>query len=223
MPREWTKASLAATIDHTVLKSTTTERQARELCAEARNYGFAGVCVNPVWVPACVRELQGSKLAVCSVVGFPLGAVPTDVKVEEARIYAKSGVRELEVVIDLGAAKGGDWKHVEGDLRAVVKAAGPVPVKVIIETCYLTDPEKVRACECAARAGARFVQTGTGFGSGGAMPEDVRLMKKAVGEKLLVKASGGIRTYHDAIALLEAGADRLGSSSSVAIISELPE
>jgi len=223
MPKEWTKATLAAVIDHTVLKATATERQARELCAEARNYGFAGVCVNPVWVPVCVRELQGSKLQVCSVVGFPLGATPTPIKVEEARLYAKSGARELEVVIDLGAAKAGDWKTVEEDLRAVVKAAAPVQVKVVIETCYLTDPEKVRACECAARAGARFVQTGTGFGSGGAAPEDVRLMKKAVGEKLLVKASGGIRTYHDAIALLEAGADRLGSSSSVAIISELPE
>jgi len=221
--KEWTKATLAKTIDHTLLKAIATEQAVRELCAEARKYGFASVCVNPIWVELCAKELSGSSVLVCTVVGFPLGANAPETKAAEARLAVSQGAREIDMVINLGAAKSGDWKAVEEDIRGVVKAAGEAAVKVIIETCYLSDPEKARACEAAARAGARFVKTSTGFGTGGASVEDLRLMRKAVGDKLQVKASGGIRSYHDAILMLDAGADRLGASSSIAIISELPE
>lgn len=230
MPKEWTKAELAKTIDHTLLKAIATEEQVRELCAEARKYGFYSVCVNPAWVQLCARELSGSGVAVCTVIGFPLGANATETKAAEAALAVERGAREIDMVINLGAAKAGNWKAVEEDIRAVVAAcgaggegSGQAIVKVIIETCYLTDAEKARACEAAAKAGARFVKTSTGFGTGGASPEDVKLMKKATGGKLLVKASGGIRSYHDAIKMLEAGADRIGASSSIAIVSELPE
>jgi deoxyribose-phosphate aldolase len=223
MPREWTKASIAATIDHTILKAIATERQIRELCVEAKANGFASVCVNPYWVPLCAKELAGSKVLVCTVIGFPLGANTSTVKAEETKLAVKQGAQEVDMVINLGAAKAGDWKAVEEDIRAVVKAAEKATVKVIIETCYLTDAEKVHACEAAMKAGAQFVKTSTGFGTGGATADDVRLMRKVVGDKLKVKASGGIRSYHDAIQMLEAGADRLGASSGVAIVSELPE
>lgn len=223
MPREWTKASIAKTIDHTILKAIATERQIRELCVEAKANGFASVCVNPCWVPLCAKELAGSKVLVCTVIGFPLGANASAVKAEETKLAVKQGAQEVDMVINLGAAKAGDWKAVEEDIRAVVKAAEKATVKVIIETCYLTDAEKVHACEAAMKAGAHFVKTSTGFGTGGATADDVRLMRKTVGDKLRVKASGGIRSYHDAIQMLEAGADRLGASSGVAIVSELPE
>jgi deoxyribose-phosphate aldolase len=234
MQDEWTKASLAKTIDHTLLKAIATAEQVRELCSEARKYGFASVCVNPCWVPLCVKELSGTDVLVCTVIGFPLGANATETKVAEARLAVSQGALEVDMVINLGAAKSGDWKAVEADIKGVVEAAragaagregaaGEAIVKVIIETCYLTDAEKVKACEAAARAGARFVKTSTGFGTGGASAEDVRLMRKAVGDRLKVKASGGIRSYHDAIHMLDAGADRIGASSSVAIVSELPE
>jgi len=227
MQKEWTKATLAKTIDHTLLKAIATEQQVRELCVEARKYGFASVCVNPSWVPLCAKELAGSDIAVCTVIGFPLGANATATKAAEAKLAASQGARELDMVINLGAAKAGDWKAVEEDIRGVVvagtEAASGVLIKVIIETCYLTDVEKVRACEAAMRAGAKFVKTSTGFGTGGASADDVRLMRKTVGDKLQVKASGGIRSYHDAILMLDAGADRIGASSSIAIVAELPE
>jgi deoxyribose-phosphate aldolase len=228
MPKEWTKASLAKTIDHTLLKAIGTADQVRELCAEARKFGFASVCVNPAWVPLCAKELSGSGVMVCTVIGFPLGANQSEIKAAEARLAVVQGAHEVDMVINIGAAKAGDWKAVEEDIRAVVAAAagasaGKATVKVIIETCYLSDAEKAKACEAALRAGANFVKTSTGFGTGGATPEDVRLMKKAVGGKLKVKASGGVRTYHDAILMLDAGADRIGASSGVAIIAELPE
>ncbi len=226
MPKEWTKAELAKTIDHTLLKAIATEEQVRELCSEARKYGFYSVCVNPLWVPLCARELSGSGVVVCTVVGFPLGANATETKAAEAALAVERGAREIDMVINIGAAKAGGWKLVEEDIRAVVAAcgsSGQAIVKVIIETCYLNEAEKARACEAAAKAGARFVKTSTGFGTGGASPEDVKLMKKATEGKLLVKASGGIRSYHDAIKMLDAGADRIGASSSVAIVSELPE
>lgn len=223
MQKEWTKASLAKTIDHTLLKAIATEQSVRELCVEARKYGFASVCVNPCWVELCAKELSGSGVLVCTVIGFPLGANAGETKAAEARLAAAQGARELDMVINLGAAKSGDWRAVEDDIRGVVKVAGDALVKVIIETCYLSDAEKVKACEAAARAGARFVKTSTGFGTGGASVEDVRLMRKAVGDRLQVKASGGIRSYHDAILMLDAGADRIGASSSIAIVSELPE
>ena len=224
MPKEWTKASLAKTIDHTLLKAIGTADQVRELCAEARKFGFASVCVNPVWVPLCAKELAGTGVMVCTVIGFPLGANQSEIKAAEARLAVAQGAHEVDMVINIGAAKAGNWKTVEEDIGAVVAAAaGKAKVKVIIETCYLSDAEKAKACEAAQRAGADFVKTSTGFGTGGATPEDVKLMKKAVGGKLQVKASGGVRTYHDAILMLDAGADRIGASSGVAIIAELPE
>jgi deoxyribose-phosphate aldolase len=223
MPKQWTKAELAKTIDHTLLKAIATEEQVRELCAEARMYGFKSVCVNPCWVGLCAKELSGSDVIVCTVIGFPLGANATETKAAEAALAVQRGAREVDMVINLGAAKAGNWRAVEEDIRSVVAAAGEAAVKVIIETCYLTDAEKARSCEAAAKAGARFVKTSTGFGTGGASAEDVKLMRKATGGKLQVKASGGVRSYHDAILLLEAGADRIGASSSIAIVSELPE
>jgi deoxyribose-phosphate aldolase len=229
MQKEWTKATLAKTIDHTLLKAIATAAQVRELCAEARKFGFASVCVNPYWVSLCAKELAGSDIVVCTVIGFPLGANAPETKAAEARLAVSQGAREVDMVVNLGAVKAGDWKAVEEDIRGVVAASreavgGVDPaVKVIIETCYLSDAEKAKACEAAARAGARFVKTSTGFGTGGASADDVRLMRKTVGDRLKVKASGGIRSYHDAILMLEAGADRIGASSSVAIVSELPE
>ena len=223
MQKEWTKATLAKTIDHTLLKAIATEQSVRELCVEARKYGFASVCVNPYWVELCAKELSGSGILVCTVIGFPLGANATETKASEARLAVSQGAREIDMVINLGAAKAGDWRAVEEDIRGVVKASGGAAVKAILETCYLNDAEKVKACEAAAKAGALFVKTSTGFGTGGASADDVRLMRKTVGDRLQVKASGGIRSYHDAIMMLDAGADRIGASSSIAIVSELPE
>ena len=154
MPRTWTKTSLAKTIDHTLLKAVGTEAQVRELCAEARALGFASVCVNPVWVPLCARELAGSGVLVCTVIGFPLGANCPETKAAEARLAVSQGAAEVDMVMNLGAAKAGDWDRVEADIRTVVQAAGEALVKVILETCYLTDDEKIRACQ-AARAGGR--------------------------------------------------------------------
>lgn len=223
MPERLTRAALAATIDHTLLKAVATPAQVRELCAEARAHGFASVCVNPAFVPLCARELAGSKVLVCTVVGFPLGANRGAIKAEEARLAVAEGAQEVDMVINIGLAKSGDWQGVEEDIRGVVKASGKAEVKVIIETCFLTEPEKVKACEAAVRAGAAFVKTSTGFGTGGATPEDVALMKKAVGGKLKVKASGGIRSLADAKAMIEAGADRIGASAGVAIVGEIAE
>lgn len=220
---EWSKATLAKTIDHTVLKAIATEQQVRELCAEAKAHNFASVCVNPFWVPLCAKELASSKVMVCTVIGFPLGANTTEIKAAEAKLAVEQGAHEVDMVINIGAAKSGDWKTVENDIREVVKASGKATVKVILETCYLTDEEKVKACEASKKAGAHFVKTSTGFGTGGATAEDIKLMKKTVGTSMKIKASGGVRTYHDAIKMLEAGADRIGASSSVSIISELPE
>ena len=223
MQKEWTKAIMAKTIDHTLLKAIATEQSVRELCAEARKFGFATVCVNPVWVELCVRELSGTGIPVCTVIGFPLGANDNEIKAAEAHLAVAQGAREVDMVINVGAAKAGNWKSVEEDIHGVVKASGDAAVKVIIETCYLSDAEKVKACEAAARAGASSIQTSTGFGTGGATVEDVKLIRRTVGDKLQIKASGGIRSYHDAILMLDGGADRLGASSSIAVISELLE
>jgi deoxyribose-phosphate aldolase len=223
MPKEWTKATIAKTIDHTILKATASAEQIRELCAEARAHRFASVCVNPRWVSLAVKELSGTEVLICTVIGFPLGANTSETKAEEARLAVKQGAHEVDMVIDLGSMKAGDHKAVEDDIRAVVKAAGKATVKVIIETCYLSNDEKRIACELAKKAGAHFVKTSTGFGTGGASIEDVKLMRKAVGDSMKVKASGGIRSYHDAIAMLEAGADRLGTSSGVSIVAEFPD
>lgn len=218
MHENWTSERIAAAIDHTLLKATATEAQIQALCAEAKAHEFATVCVNPCWVPACARALAGSTVLVCTVIGFPLGANDSTVKAEEARLAVAQGAAEIDMVINIGLAKSGDWAAVEADIRAVVQASGKSLVKVIIETCYLTDAEKERACKAAMAAGARFVKTSTGFGTGGATVEDVRLMRATVGDAMKVKASGGVRTRADAIAMLEAGADRIGASSGVAIV-----
>jgi deoxyribose-phosphate aldolase len=231
MPREWTKTSIAKTIDHTLLKPTATAEQVRELCVEAKVNRFASVCVNPIWVSLAARELSGTDVLVCTVIGFPLGANSSLIKAEEAKLALKQGAQELDMVINMGALKSGDLKTVEEDIRSVVGAAASsggkgavkAAVKVIIETCFLTADEKRMACEAAKKAGAQFVKTSTGFGTGGATADDVRQMRKTVGDGMKIKASGGIRSYHDAITMLDAGADRIGTSSGVAIVAELPE
>ncbi len=223
MPREWTKEGLALTIDHTVLKPNATYEQIRELCQEALAHKFASVCVNPFFVPQAVKELGKSAVKVCTVIGFPLGANSTEIKAEETRLACKQGAEEIDMVANIGAIKSGDWKTVEADIAAVVKAAGKRIVKVIIETCLLNDSEKRRACQAISQAGADFVKTSTGFSHAGASREDIQFLKQTVGETLKIKASGGIRSCREAIGLLEAGADRIGSSSGIAILAELPE
>jgi len=220
---ELTKQNLATKIDHTNLKPTATEADIRKVCAEAREYGFASVCANPVHVPLMKQELEGSKVLVCCVVGFPLGANTKEIKATEARTAVEQGADEVDMVINIGALKAGQTKVVQEEIAAVVDAAAGQTVKVIIETCYLTDEEKRIACGCAKDAGAHFVKTSTGFGSGGATVEDIKLMRQAVGEKLQVKASGGIRSLEDAKAMIDAGADRIGASAGIAIVNALPK
>lgn len=220
MPAKWTRAMIAASTDHTLLKAIATENQIITMCGEAKRYAVRAVCVNPYWVSTCARELAGSEVAIVTVVGFPLGATSTAAKAEEARRAVAEGAREIDMVINIGQAKAGDWDAVREDIAAVVDASKPALVKTVIETCYLTRDEKIAACAAAVAAGAAFVMTSTGFGTGGATVEDIRLMKEAVGDRALVKASGGIKTYEDAVALLEAGASRIGASAGLAIIRE---
>jgi deoxyribose-phosphate aldolase len=213
---------LASYIDHTLLKAEATSAQVMRFCEEALEYGFASVCVNSRFVRLAVDALTGS-VAVCSVIGFPLGAASTQAKVAEANRAVLDDARELDVVMTIGAAKAGKWDEVVDDLAAVVDAAKTademgVIVKVIIECCLLTDAEKAAACEAAVRAGADFVKTSTGFLGGGATVEDVRLMRKVVGPNVGVKASGGIKTAADALRMIEAGATRIGTSNGVAIV-----
>ncbi len=220
MNKKWTSQMLAKVIDHTLLKATATEDQIKALCAEAKEFGFKAVCINPYWVPLCAIELADSDVLVATVVGFPLGANDSAIKAEEARLAVAQGADEIDMVINIGKAKGGDWAAVQSDIAAVVHASKPAIVKAIIETCYLTQEEKISACRAAISAGATFVKTSTGFGTGGATAEDVSLMKKTIGEVAYVKASGGIKTYEDAVSMLEAGASRIGASAGVAIIRE---
>ncbi len=220
MSKKWTPGEIAATIDHTLLKAVATEKAVKELCAEARAHHFASVCVNPGWVPLCVAELAGSEVPVCTVIGFPLGANASEIKAREAKLAVSQGAKEIDMVINIGKAKAGDWKGVEDDIKAVVAASKPALVKVIIETCYLNNEEKVRACKAAMTAGADYVKTSTGFGTGGATVEDVALMRSTVGTAIKIKASGGIRTRSEAIAMLNAGADRIGASAGVSIVAE---
>ncbi len=212
---------LAKYFDHTLLKAQADKGQILTLCQEAREFGFYSVCVNPLWVPTAAQALYGSGVLVCTVVGFPLGATSPQAKAEETRIAREEGAGEIDMVIALGALKSGNWDLVAADITGVVKAAGPLPVKVILETCYLTEEEIIKACKTAQGAGARFVKTSTGFGSGGATKEVVALMKKTVAPALLVKASGGIRTLEETMTMIEAGADRIGASAGVAILKEL--
>jgi deoxyribose-phosphate aldolase len=215
------EGALASTIDHTLLKADTTLSQIDKLCAEAAEHKFASVCVNGVWVRRCAEALAGTGVAVCTVVGFPLGAMAPEAKAFEARRAVEDGACEVDMVLQVGALTSGEHDFVREDVRAVAQAVHPLgaKLKVILETCLLTDREKRLACELAKAAGADFVKTSTGFSTGGATVEDIRLMREAVGPVLGVKASGGVRDADDARKLIAAGATRIGASASVAIVS----
>jgi len=211
-------ADLAGLIDHTLLKPDATAEQVRRLCDEARRHRFRSVCVNPFFVALVRRELAGSGVATCSVIAFPFGATTTAAKAEETRLAVAEGADEIDMVIAIGALKGGEFDHVRRDVAEVKRACGAAVLKTIIETCLLTDEEKVKACLLAKEAGADFVKTSTGYGGGGATAEDVALMRRTVGPTMGVKASGGIRTYAQALAMVQAGATRIGASSGVAMV-----
>jgi deoxyribose-phosphate aldolase len=212
--------NLAGMIDHTLLKPDATKGQIVQLCKEAEKYKFASVCVNPYYVSLCVNELMGTRVNVCTVIGFPLGASATVVKEFEAEQALRDGAKEIDMVINVGMLKSGDDVSVENDIAAVVTTARKhdAIVKVIIETAILTKAEKVKACLIAKRAGADFIKTSTGFSKGGATVDDVALIRKTVGPDMGVKASGGIRSREDAIALIQSGANRIGTSAGVKII-----
>ncbi len=205
-------------IDHTILKATATYDDILKLCSEANEYHFASVCVNPANVSLAHKLLSGSDVLVCTVIGFPLGANASSVKAFETTQAIADGADEVDMVINLGQAKAQNWDYVYEDIKAVVDAANGVLVKVIIETCYLTDEEKVMACKMAVKAGADFVKTSTGFGTGGATVADVKLMKNTVGARCKVKASGGIRDKETFEAMIEAGAERIGCSAGMQIM-----
>lgn len=211
-------ADLAGRIDHTLLKPEATSAAIERLCDEAREHGFASVCVNSRWVPLVASRLAGSEVLTCSVVGFPLGAMSTPAKAFETAQAVASGAGEIDMVISVGSLLEGDLVAVLDDIAAVVDAADGVPVKVIIETCLIDDEQKAIACMLAERAGASYVKTSTGFSASGATADDIALMRAAVGDRLGVKASGGIRTREDAERMIAAGADRVGASASVAIV-----
>ena len=218
-----TRRQLASMIDHSLLRPNATREQLKKLCEEAMAYGFKAVCVNPIHVADAAQLLKGKEVLVCSVVGFPFGTHAPETKAFETAKVIRLGAREVDMVIRVGALKEGRDQEVIEDIRAVVQVAKGCPVKVILETCYLTQEEKVRACKLCVEAGASFVKTSTGFASGGASVEDVKLMRETVGKNLGVKAAGGIRTLEDAIKMIEAGANRLGTSGSVAMIKELQD
>nr|5DBU_A Chain A, Deoxyribose-phosphate aldolase [Streptococcus suis GZ1]5DBU_B Chain B, Deoxyribose-phosphate aldolase [Streptococcus suis GZ1]5DBU_C Chain C, Deoxyribose-phosphate aldolase [Streptococcus suis GZ1]5DBU_D Chain D, Deoxyribose-phosphate aldolase [Streptococcus suis GZ1]5DBU_E Chain E, Deoxyribose-phosphate aldolase [Streptococcus suis GZ1]5DBU_F Chain F, Deoxyribose-phosphate aldolase [Streptococcus suis GZ1]5DBU_G Chain G, Deoxyribose-phosphate aldolase [Streptococcus suis GZ1]5DB len=205
-------------IDHTILKPETTQEQVEKILAEAKEYDFASVCVNPTWVALAAESLKDSDVKVCTVIGFPLGANTPAVKAFETKDAISNGADEIDMVINIGALKTGNYDLVLEDIKAVVAASGDKLVKVIIEACLLTDDEKVKACQLSQEAGADYVKTSTGFSTGGATVADVALMRKTVGPDMGVKASGGARSYEDAIAFIEAGASRIGASSGVAIM-----
>lgn len=210
--------NIASMIDHTLLKPDATSEQVKKLCMEAREYKFASVCVNSCHVSLVAQMLTGSGVKTCSVVGFPLGAMSTRAKAEEAKEAIENGANEIDMVINVGAAKSGDWDLVKKDIEALVQVVrGKALLKVIIESCLLTDEEKVKVCALSKIAGADFVKTSTGFSTGGATVEDIKLMRQAVGPDLGVKASGGIKDYKTAIAMINAGATRIGTSSGILI------
>ncbi len=210
----------AKLFDHTILKADATEAEVRKICEEAKAHVFASVCVNSYYTAYVAEELKGTEVKVCTVVGFPLGMMSTEAKCFEAEKAIQDGAEEIDMVINVGALKDEKNEYVEEDIRKVKAVCGTdVVLKVIIETCYLSNEEKVRACQLSKAAGADFVKTSTGFGSGGATPEDVKLMKDTVGEDLQVKASGGIRDRVTAEKMVAAGADRLGTSATVEICS----
>lgn len=216
-----TVAEVCEFIDHTLLKPEATQEDIKRLTSEAIKFSFWSCCVNPCWISLVKEELEGSPIKVCSVIGFPLGATTTDAKATEARTYAALGADELDMVINVGLLKSGRYQEVEDDIKAVVAAADGKIIKVILETGVLTKEEKIRACEITIKAGAHFVKTSTGFGTGSATIEDIKLMCSVVGPDFGVKASGGIRTWDQVIELIHAGASRIGTSASVQIIKSL--
>jgi deoxyribose-phosphate aldolase len=211
-------ADIGRMIDHTLLKAEATRDEVVKLCEEAKKHRFASVCVNTTWVPLCKALLAGTDVLVCTVVGFPLGAMTPNAKAYEAREAVRQGAQEIDMVINIGAMKSRDYETVFEDICKVVKASRPAGVKVILETSALTQEEKIIGISLSKLAGAAFVKTSTGFGKGGATVEDVQLMRQLVGSELGVKASGGLRTVEDAIKMAQAGANRLGASASVAIV-----
>ena len=212
-------ADAAAIIDHTLLKPETTSAEFDKLCAEAIQYHFFSCCVNSNWVPYCAKKLRGTGVKLCAVVGFPLGAMDARAMAFETRRAIEDGAAEIDMVLNIGALKSGDLKTVEEGIRAVRRAArAGIILKVILENGLLDDSEKVIACQLSKKAGADFVKTSTGFNKGGATVEDIALMRRTVGPELGVKASGGVRTYSDVVAMVKAGATRVGASSSVAIV-----
>ena len=207
-------------IDHTLLRPDANSAELKQLCFDAREYSFLTVCVNPRWLPFVVRELSGTQVLPITVVGFPLGASTSKSKAFETSNAIELGAQEIDMVIDLGALKSGDWAAVELDIRSVVAAAQKKPVKVILETCLLTDAEIVSACKACVNAGAQFVKTSTGFSKSGATAHHIQLMRKTVGDSFGVKASGGVRTLEAALEMIDAGANRIGSSASVQMIQD---
>src|SRR3954469_20552447 len=215
-------ADLGKLIDHTLLKPEATRDEVVKLCEEARKYHFASVCVNTTWVPLCKAMLAGTDVMVCAVVGFPLGAMTPSAKAYEAREAMRQGAKEIDMVINIGALKSRDYETVFEDICRVVKSAAPAGVKVILETSALDTEQKIIGCTLSKLAGAAFVKTSTGFGKGGATVEDVELMRRIVGTELGVKASGGVRTVDDALKMAQAGANRIGASASVGIVTGTP-
>lgn len=212
------KNKLARMIDHTLLKPEATSEAIRKLCKDALEYNFASVCVNPINVALAAELLKDSEVEVCTVIGFPLGANTSAVKAFETKDAIQNGATEVDMVINIGKLKEKDYHYVLEDIRVVVDAAkGIALTKVIIEACLLTDEEKVMACKLSKEAGADFVKTSTGFSTGGATPQDIKLMRETVGSEIGVKASGGIRSYEDALAVIQNGASRIGASASIAI------
>ncbi len=205
-------------IDHTLLKQDATPEQIVKLCEEAKEYDFMSVCVNPAYVPLAAECLRGSNVKVCTVIGFPLGMNLTRTKVDEAKLCIAQGATEIDMVINVGMLKAGHDDYIREEIRLLKEVAGKLVLKVIIETCLLTDEEKVRACKLSKEAGADFVKTSTGFSTGGATAHDVKLMRETVGPEMGVKASGGVRTHEDLLAMVEAGASRIGTSNGTKII-----
>lgn len=206
-------------IDHTALKPNTNKESILKLIAEAKTYDFASVCVNPCWVALAHQELKNTDVKVCTVIGFPLGANTTEVKVFETKDAIEKGAQEIDMVINIAMLKDKEYDYVENEIHQIVEAAkDKAIVKVIIETCLLTDEEKIKACELSQKAGANFVKTSTGFSTGGATVHDIALMRKTVGAEMGVKASGGVHTYEEALAMVEAGATRIGASAGVKLL-----
>lgn len=218
---KYTKEIMASFIDHTLLKPDASKQEILHICEEAKQYHFASVCVNPAWTSLVAEQLKGSGVKTCTVISFPLGSETPKMKALEAGEVLELGTDEIDMVINIGAVKSGDYELVEEEIRSVVNVKKDAVLKVIIETCLLTDEEKIKVCQIAKKAGADFVKTSTGFSRGGAVAEDVALMRKTVGPDMGVKASGGIRTLEDAEKMLEAGASRIGASAGIKIISAL--